>query len=422
MDIMRAVQTAEEVFWSNPEAGSELNYESQFSDADIDDAEQRLIRFAPLIMHCFPETEQANGIIESPFTEINAMRCALEDMRDCTIPGRLFLKQDNALPISGSVKARGGIYEVLKHTEELALEAGLLEGIDDDILKLTTPEAKAFFAKHKVQVGSTGNLGLSIGIMSAALGYDAIVHMSADAKQWKKDLLRKKGARVVEYSGDYGEAVRCGRALSDADPDSYFVDDENSRALFCGYAVAGRRLARQLSDAGIVIDEKHPLLVYIPCGVGGAPGGIALGVKRIFGNNAHVFFQEPVQAPCMLIGLMSGKPGEISVQDVGLTGKTQADGLAVGRCSKLAAKEMRTLLSGEMTVDDERLITNLRLLWKTEGIFIEPSACAAFEGAVHCMEAMCEDGIESVKENAVHVVWSTGGNMVPDEVRKELIG
>ena len=158
-----------------------------FSMDDIIDAENRLLRFAPLIARLFPETEEAGGVIESPLTEIPEMR------RGLGVKGRLFVKRDSELPIAGSVKARGGIYEVLKHTEELLGEA---------VFSMSADEIREGLAGYTVQVGSTGNLGLSIGIISAALGYRAVVHMSSDAKAWKKALLRSKGVTVIEYEGD----------------------------------------------------------------------------------------------------------------------------------------------------------------------------------------------------------------------------
>ena len=76
-------------------------------------------------------------------------------------------------------------------------------------------------------------------------------------------------------------------------------------------------------------------------------------------------------APCMTLGLVTGLHDEISVQDIGLSGQTIADGLAVGRPSKLVGKLMETLLDGSFTVDDERLVPLLNELYHRENIFIK---------------------------------------------------
>lgn len=425
--VLEKIKKAEETVWINPnlKPAKEALDAIEFTADDVADAAARLERFAPLIMHYFPETKETNGIIESPLTEIKEMKKILNE-EGAELEGRLFLKRDSDLKVAGSVKARGGVYEVLKHSEDLAIEAGLLKGFDDDYLKLGTEEARKFFSQYKIQVGSTGNLGMSIGIMSAALGYNAIVHMSMDAKQWKKDLLRSRGATVIEYEGDYGKAVEQGRAESDADPKSYFVDDENSAALFLGYAVAAGRMDKQFKEQGVVVDADHPLFVYIPCGVGGAPGGVAFGEKLMYGDNVHVFFVEPTQCPCMVVGLATGKMNDICVQDVGLSGITEADGLAVGRPSGLVSRFMDVLLSGEFTVEDAKLNPYVRQLWKSEGLYIEPSSCATFIAPSRvCVDEATREYIKSRglnMANATHIVWATGGSMVPEEIRKSILG
>ena len=293
---LKEIAEQKETLWINPKylpfELTDAVCQLVVSDADIADAEARLKRFAPFIRKCFPETECTNGTIESPLKPIPEMQKALIQATGSPISGNLFLKMDSHLAVAGSVKARGGIYEVLKHAEDLAIAAGKLSETDN-YEKLCSDEMRAFFNQYTVQVGSTGNLGLSIGISSAAIGFKVKVHMSADARQWKKDLLRSKGVEVIEYADDYSKAVAEGRKLSDADPMSYFVDDEKSVNLFLGYAVAASRLKKQLEEQGVVVDEQHPLIVYIPTGVGGAPGGVAYGLKRVYKNAVHCFFAEP---------------------------------------------------------------------------------------------------------------------------------
>lgn len=424
--VVKQISQAKEVGWINPEKilWKDAKEKLEVSSKDIDDAQKRLERFAPFIMKCFPETVEKQGIIESALTPITKMQKCLEETYKVKIGGRLLLKQDSHLAVAGSIKARGGIYEVLKHTEELALNAGLIK-LDDDYSCLADEKCRKFFEQYTIQVGSTGNLGLSIGIASAAIGYQVIVHMSSDAKQWKKDMLRSHGVRVVEYESDYSEAVKQGRKDSDKNPKSYFVDDENSKNLFLGYAVAAGRLKKQLDEQEIYIDNDHPLFVYIPCGVGGAPGGVTFGLKQIWGDNVHVFFVEPTQAPCMILGMATGLHNDICVQDVGLTGLTHADGLAVGRPSGFVGKVMEPLLSGEFTVEDRWLYEYMRALWNTENIFIEPSSCAAFEGPLKLSEYdetrkyLEKENLLDKMESAVHIAWATGGCLVPEDIRNE---
>ena len=184
--VLRDVMAAAETCWINPkwEPFEAVRDDLPVCPAEVDDAAARLDRFAPLLSRLFPETAGDGGRIESPLRELPVLRERM-GWRERVPAGRLFMKMDSDLAVAGSVKARGGIYEVLKHTEDLALSSGLMKA-DGDYASLA--DHRDFFAKYTVQVGSTGNLGLSIGIMSAALGYRAVVHMSADARKWKKDL------------------------------------------------------------------------------------------------------------------------------------------------------------------------------------------------------------------------------------------
>ncbi|WP_242224200.1 D-serine ammonia-lyase [Bacillus cereus group sp. BfR-BA-01380] len=421
--LLNKLVLTEEVFWANP---NKEEFETGMKKAsltkdDVKDAEERLKRFAPYIAKAFPETKDTGGIIESPLVAIPSMKQHLEQEYNQHIAGNVLLKCDSRLPISGSIKARGGIYEVLKHAEDLALEQHLLHKQDDYSI-LDSGAFRAFFSQYSIAVGSTGNLGLSIGIMSAKLGFNVTVHMSADAKQWKKDLLRSKNVTVIEYAADYSKAVEEGRRQAEADPMCYFVDDENSKNLFLGYAVAASRLQKQLQDQNVIVDADHPLFVYLPCGVGGGPGGVAFGLKLLFGDHVHCFFAEPTHSPCMLIGLLTGLHDKISVQDFGIDNVTEADGLAVGRASGFVGKVMEPLLSGCYTVSDQELYRLLKALADTEGIKLEPSALASVYGPVQLFKQqqyMQENHLQEKMKQATHIMWATGGGMVPPHIMEE---
>ena len=120
--LVARLSRCEEAVWLN---GGKLDFASACESAeltkeDIKDASDRLARFASYFKKVFPETEATGGLLESPLREIGAMKNALEEKYCCQIDGDLYIKLDSHLAVSGSIKARGGIYEVLCVAERMA--------------------------------------------------------------------------------------------------------------------------------------------------------------------------------------------------------------------------------------------------------------------------------------------------------------
>ena len=419
--IWSALRQAQPCFWANPNRISHdavhdkaQNDESRPmlpSEQQLQAARQRFARFAPLLAHLFPPLRESQGQITSPLIAVPALQDVLSFPR---AHGQLMIKADHCLAVAGSVKARGGFHEILELSEKLADKHGLL-GPNADVLDLATQRSRAVFSTYQVAVGSTGNLGMSIGLIAAALGFRATVHMSHDAKAWKKQRLRDNGVEVLEHSGDYALAVAAGRESARHDPQTHFVDDEQSLSLLLGYACAAFELQSQLQAQRIRVDAAHPLMVYIPCGVGGAPAGIAWGLDLVFGAHVRCYFAEPCQAPCFMLHMVSPAGTQPSVYDFGLQNRTIADGLAVAQASALAGALMQDRLAGCFTVADDTMLRHLALAHASEGLQLEPSATAGFDGPAWLAQT------QQLHPDCTHVLWTTGGAVMPEAQFAQLL-
>ncbi|MCU0869331.1 MAG: D-serine ammonia-lyase [Burkholderiales bacterium] len=409
------------VVWHNPArvASADALAASPIGAADVARGHALWARCAPLLATLFPELAASDGRIDSALV-------ALDPPLAATLVGgaqRVWVKTDHALPVTGCIKARGGVFEVLGFALDVATAAGF--GRDADVTQLASPAWRARFARHAVLVGSTGNLGFSVGLVARALGFEAEVHLSRDAKAWKKDRLRALGVRVVEHVGDYTMAVAAARARAAATPGAHFVDDETSRELFVGYATAADAIAAQLDAAGVHPTPAAPLVVWLPCGVGGAPGGVTLGLALRYGDAVRCVWVEPVRSPCMLLQLAVGAATPVSVRDVGLDNVTVADGLAVAEASRFVAQTCAGLVDAVVTVDDASLLAWVRRLWHEAGLRLEPAAAAGFAA---CAQAVAGQRTSDrapipawVAPGAVHVIWTTGGALLPEAVFEALL-
>jgi D-serine dehydratase len=378
------------------------------------EAIDRWRRFAPALALLFKE-QIPDGIIESTLRPIPHLAARYsQELAPQDLAGRVFVKADHALPLAGSIKARGGLYAVLCIAERAALEAGLLR-VNGDYSVLTTPAARKLFSSRQIIVGSTGNLGFAVGLAGRALGFETLVHMSHDAKAWKKERLKSLGVSVVEHRSDYSSAVAAARQGAEALRHAHFIDDERSADLFFGYSAAAGRLAEQLIERSITIDADRPLCIYLPCGVGGAPAGVLFGLRALMGPHVWGFFAEPSASPCMLMRLM-GSPETASVYDLGLDNQTIADGLAVAKASDFAFQLIGEQVMGGYTVTDAQMLAWVAAAWHEERLRLEPSAAAGFSVALQdAWRLPAYAGLRARMSNATHVIWTTGGELMPDE-------
>ena len=304
MDILDKLKNREEIFYP---IARNRNMDLRFTLYDAFLAKKRFERFAPLFMEAFEE-------IDGP--------CYYKsDLHKSKLGDELYLKLDSELKVAHSVKARGGFNEVMVKVEDVLKENNMLGKFDE----LSLDDIRKIMAAYTIEVSSTGNLGLSIGLCAKAFGFKAKVHMSRDAKDWKKKLLREAGAEVIEYDHDYTYAVKMG--------------------------------------------------VFLPCGVGGAPGGIAFALRSFFKDSVRIYFVEPTEYPCMLYSFIHGEAA--SVNDIGLGGKTIADGLACSAPSKLVFPMLDSLIDGFFTFNDESILRAKKDIEAIDEKVVEASSAAA---------------------------------------------
>ncbi|MCL1889933.1 MAG: D-serine ammonia-lyase, partial [Desulfovibrionaceae bacterium] len=313
------------------------------------------------------------------------------------------------------VKDRGGVYEVLKLAESLAIYAEKLKWTDD-YAKLADSEMREFYSQFSLSIISGSSLGLAAGLIGKALGFRAMAHISAGTEQWKKEALRAGGIELAEHQGGYEEMLKSAYEAAQKDSRCFLISEPaSSRDMLLGYAVAGVELKEQLAAQGIEVNTAHPLYVYLPCSSGLEASGLCLGLKFVFLNNVRCFLAEPVHAPVVSLGLGTGLFDHVSTREIGLDGKSIACAMAYDRPSKLTCQVLRNILDGCVTVDDKVLLRLLALLRKYERIKVEPAAVAGL--AAYIVVAYSGQGRRF--EQGTHVMWFNSGGFMPEEAIQE---
>ena len=265
--------------------------------------------------------------------------------------GRLYLKDDGLNP-TASLKDRASAMAVAKATE-----AG----------------AKI------IACASTGNAASSLAGNAAAAGLETYIFVPERAPVGKVAQLRIFGAHVVSVQGDYGAAFR----LSAQAIEKYGWYNRN--AAINPYLMEGKKtvsfeIAQQLN-------WEIPDYVAVSVGDGCTIAGVWKGFRDLYAA-----------------GLISRLPRLLSVQAAGcwpihkavrqgtplepMEENTIADSIAVGvpRNPIKAMTAIRESQGVTVEVTDEEILSAMRLIGRTSGVFGEPAGVAGTAGVRKAVE------------------------------------
>ena len=246
--------------------------------------------------------------------------------------------------------------------------------------------ARAFSAgKDTVACSSTGNAASSLAGAAASMGLKSIIFVPERAPKGKLTQLLVFGAAVVSVKGDYGATFR----LSAQAIEKYGWYNRNAAInpyLSEGKKTVAMEIAEQL---GLMIGGQAergfitPDFVAVSVGDGCTIAGVWKGFKDLFA-----------------VGLIDKLPRLISVQAEGccpinraikrnvpiepMEENTLADSIAVGfpRNGDKALAAIRESKGIAVNVSDDEILSAMRLLGKTSGIFAEPAGAAGTAGLV----------------------------------------
>jgi cysteine synthase len=159
--------------------------------------------------------------------------------------GKIFAKLEKFNP-SGSVKDRAVSYMILS-----AIREGNL-------------------TKDKIILDATsGNTGISIAMISAVLGYRAVLVMPDSMSEERRKIIKAYGAEIMLVSGGMDDAI--GKAIELANDKKYFYLDQFSNELNvqAHYETTGSEILRQVND-----------VTHVVAGMGS--GGTLMGISKFF--------------------------------------------------------------------------------------------------------------------------------------------
>ena len=243
--------------------------------------------------------------------------------------------------------------------------------------------------KNGVATHSSGNHAQALALAAKTKNTKAFIVMPSNAPKSKKEAVLEYGAKVIECKPTLESRENTLQAVV-LETGAYFIHPYNDERIIAGQATCAKELIDDVSDLDYII---------APVGGGGLLSGTALSA-HYFSPNTKVMGAEPAGANDAYQSLNKGTivPS--------INPKTIADGLLTSLGDKTFPIIQRYVDSIK-TVEDERIIEAMRLIWQRMKIIIEPSAAVPL--------AVIMENRDKFKNNRIGVILS-GGNIDFDKI------
>ena len=208
-----------------------------------------------------------------------------------------------------------------------------------------------------------GNAGNAYTFVGSALGLPVTIVAPSSAHPRNLAELRRRGANVLQVSGDSEHAAEVAFAHS-ARTGAVYCHAYDQLDVVAGAGTVGSELLAQVTNVDRVI-----------LAVGG--GGLMAGVATALDGQAQVVAVEPAGSPTLHAALAAGEPVEVSPSGVA---KESLGARKIGQIAfdVAVAHNVRSVI-----VDDAEILEARRELWQKYRIVVEAGGAAAY-AALRC--------------------------------------
>ncbi len=242
---------------------------------------------------------------------------------------------------------------------------------------------------------SAGNLGQALAFSGRSRGIMATVVAGGGANPYKLERISALGAAVRIVDGDIEEARHRARQIADSEG-AFLVEDSENIDTCEG---AGT-IALELLDGAAPVDA-----VLVALGGGAMTTGVGYVFKRL-APWVQIVGVQPTGAPAMALSWRRGSVVETDRTD------TIADGVA-GRFPIPAVLDDLLVVADHVAlVEEESIITGMRMLYRHAGLIVEPSAALG-------VAAILEDPSRYRGKRVATIIC--GSNVIPADFERWVI-